>query len=86
MSQTDPSTGTGSGGEGGSETAIRRTRGDERDGEEGGETMTGRAPATGQSFGTRAHDKDNDRREPHTRLAHVQGPSRERKPRFFLWD
>lgn len=52
--------------------------------ERGGETTTGRASATGHPFGARAHDRDNDRREPHTRLAHVQGPSRERKPRFFL--
>ena len=29
-------------------------------------------------------ERDAGRREPHTRLAHVQDPSREQKPRFFL--
>ena len=97
MSQTDPSTGTGSDreterqrdgekeryrGEKSSTRGQQRTRGRK----EGGKTTTGRAPATGQApFRARAHDRDNDRREPHTRLAHVQGPSRERKPRFFFF-
>ena len=78
MSQTDPSTGTGSDREGGMRAREGRS---ETEGD--GETTTGRASATGHPFGARAHDRDNDRREPHTRLAHVQGPSRERKPRFF---
>lgn len=81
MSQTDPSTGTGS------DRQRERERGAEQHARPttGGKTTTGRAPATGQPFRTRAHDRDNDRREPHTRLAHVQGSSREQTAFFSYW-